>query len=455
MSKKDIKSKKNTFQIPVNTPNWKNEIRNAVNAGMEVEGLNEEQTEYINKCIADKKAKEEKIKAREEKKQSLLKKASEALKQKKLQILEVANALADRILCKAIEKEEREAEFAKRKEEIKKKVDKETIAKAEKKRERKTDLLNRSIPSKEAIAANKNRQNFLAKAHTQKREEIEKQLQAKIDYMKEEATKVEEKRNARKEKELKLASKRLEMHKAKKDGTFKLKHTTKEERIEAIKAEKAVGKAGYTQELKKQASEIEADRKGYMERVLKREESERQRLERIIEHRQARKDKEFSEKLKQQKITQRNLNRFIESEKNRLARKEEHRAKYLTGGGIAIPKVKNKIEVDKQRAEEYMNQTATKVDNKERYLIRIASTNNPSIITDSVGAFICKPEDLQKRLKEAHNHQMKDNPDTYVGIYAYSGIGKDQVCIAEMINDKFLEFEGKSTSRINAEAKAA
>ena len=50
---------------------------------------------------------------------------------------------------------------------------------------------------------------------------------------------------------------------------------------------------------------------------------------------------------------------------------------------------------------------------------------------------------------------MKDNPDTYVGIYAYSGMGKDQVCIAEMINDKFLEFEGKSTSRINAEAKAA
>ena len=146
-----------------------------------------------------------------------------------------------------------------------------------------------------------------------------------------------------------------------------------------------------------------------------------------------------------------NLKRFIESEKARLARKEEKRAKYLTTGGIKVPKVKSNVAVDKTRAEEYIKAAEAKMkDEKVRYLIRIASIASSEIISDSVCAFICKPEELNKRMKEAHNKRMKEEPDTYVGIYAYSGIGKDQKCVSEMLNDKF-----KDRSRLNPKSEAA
>ena len=146
-----------------------------------------------------------------------------------------------------------------------------------------------------------------------------------------------------------------------------------------------------------------------------------------------------------------NLKRFIESEKARLVRKEEKRAKYLTTGGIKVPKVKNNVAVDKTRAEEYIKAAEAKIkDEKVRYLIRIASIASSEIISDSVCAFICKPEELNKRMKEAHNKRMKEEPDTYVGIYAYSGIGKDQKCVSEMLNDKF-----KDRSRLNPKNEAA
>ena len=446
--KKDIKSQtidNSTKKYPVESKTWKSDVCQALKLGYKVEALNEEQAEYIKKIETKLAEKAAKTKVKEEMKQTLLKKMSDIMKAKKAAIVSAANDLADRIILRAIEKEEQKKKFDEADKKIKEKVKKDRMAIAEKKRERKAELRNKTIPSPEAIANAKKQQDFLAKAHAAKREEIEARLNKKEEFMDQSVEEWNKKREERIKHNTELALKRLH-HKE-----IKLKRTTKAERIEAIKAKKEAGKAAFNAEMKRQASEIAADRQGYANRVEKRRRTETERLARIAERRKLRKDKIFTEHLKQQKIQQLNLKRFIESEKARLARKEEKRAKYLTMGGIKVPKVKNNVAVDKTRAEEYIKVAETKMkDEKERYLIRIASIASSEIISDSVCAFICKPEELNKRMKEAHNKHMKEEPDTYVGIYAYSGIGKDQKCISEMLNDKF-----KDRSRLNPKSEAA
>lgn len=449
MKEKDIKSKTTDvkpMEIPVETKHWKSRMRFLVNLGTKINPLNEEQTEYLKKCETDEADKEAKAKLKEEAKQAMLKKMSDALKAKKAQILTAANDLADRIIIRTIEREEQEKKFEAIDKKNKEKAKKDRMEAAKIKRERKAELRNKTIPSPEAIERNKQQQNFLAKAHAEKRELIEARLNKKEEFMAQTAEEYEKKRQARIERDKTFALKRLH-HDEVKD---KIKHTTKAERIEAIKQKKEAGRAAFNAEMKRQASEIAADRRGYANRVEKRRRTETERLARIAERRKLRKDKIFTEHLKQQKIQQLNLKRFIESEKARLARKEEKRAKYLTTGGIKVPKVKNNVAVDKTRAEEYIKAAEAKMkDEKVRYLIRVASIASSEIISDSVCAFICKPEELNKRMKEAHNKRMKEEPDTYVGIYAYSGIGKDQKCISEMLNDKF-----KDRSRLNPKSEA-
>lgn len=446
--KKDIKSQtidNSTKKYPVESKTWKSDVYQALKLGYKVEALNEEQAEYIKKIETKLAEKAAKTKVKEEMKQTLLKKMSDIMKAKKAAIISAANDLADRIILRAIEKEEQKKKFDEADKKIKEKVKKDKMAIAEKKRKRKAELRNKTIPSPEAIANAKKQQDFLAKAHAAKREEIEARLSEKEEFMDQSVEEWSKKREERIKHNTKLALKRLH-HKE-----IKLKRTTKTERIEAIKAKKEAGKAAFNAEMKRQASEIAADRQGYANRVEKRRRTETERLARIAERRKLRKDKIFTEHLKQQKIQQLNLKRFIESEKARLARKEEKRAKYLTTGGIKVPKVKNNVAVDKTRAEEYIKVAETKIkDEKVRYLIRVASIASSEIISDSVCAFICKPEELNKRMKEAHNKHMKEEPDTYVGIYAYSGIGKDQKCISEMLNDKF-----KDRSRLNPKSEAA
>lgn len=446
--KKDIKSQtidNSTKKYPVESKTWKSDVYQALKLGYKVEALNEEQAEYIKKIETKLAEKAAKAKVKEEMKQTLLKKMSDIMKAKKAAIVSAANDLADRIILRAIEKEEQKKKFDEADKKIKEKVKKDKMAIAEKKRKRKTELRNKTIPSPEAIANAKKQQDFLAKAHAAKREEIEARLNKKEEFMDQSVEEWNKKREERIKHNTKLALKRLH-HKE-----IKLKRTTKAERIEAIKAKKEAGKAAFNAEMKRQASEIAADRQGYANRVEKRRRTETERLARIAERRKLRKDKIFTEHLKQQKIQQLNLKRFIESEKARLARKEEKRAKYLTTGGIKVPKVKNNVAVDKTRAEEYIKAAEAKIkDEKVRYLIRIASIASSEIISDSVCAFICKPEELNKRMKEAHNKRMKEEPDTYVGIYAYSGIGKDQKCVSEMLNDKF-----KDRSRLNPKSEAA
>lgn len=446
--KKDIKSQtidNSTKKYPVESKTWKSDVYQALKLGYKVEALNEEQAEYIKKIETKLAEKEAKAKVKEEVKQTLLKKMSDIMKAKKAAIVSAANDLADRIILRAIEKEEQKKKFDEADKKIKEKVKKDKMAIAEKKRKRKAELRNKTIPSPEAIANAKKQQDFLAKAHAAKRKEIEARLNEKEEFMDQSVEEWSKKREERIKHNTELALKRLH-HKE-----IKLKRTTKAERIEAIKAKKEAGKAAFNAEMKRQASEIAADRQGYANRVEKRRRTETERLARIAERRKLRKDKIFTEHLKQQKIQQLNLKRFIESEKARLARKEEKRAKYLTTGGIKVPKVKNNVAVDKTRAEEYIKAAEAKMkDEKVRYLIRIASIASSEIISDSVCAFICKPEELNKRMKEVHNKHMKEEPDTYVGIYAYSGIGKDQKCISEMLNDKF-----KDRSRLNPKSEAA
>lgn len=446
--KKDIKSQtidNSTKKYPVESKTWKSNVYQALKLGYKVEALNEEQAEYIKKIETKLAEKAAKAKVKEEMKQTLLKKMSDIMKAKKAAIVSAANDLADRIILRAIEKEEQKKKFDEADKKIKEKVKKDKMAIAEKKRERKAELHNKTIPSPEAIANAKKQQDFLAKAHAVKREEIEARIKEKEEFMDQSVEEWNKKREERIKHNTKLALKRLH-HKE-----IKLKRTTKAERIEAIKAKKEAGKAAFNAEMKRQASEIAADRQGYANRVEKRRRTETERLAMIAERRKLRKDKIFTEHLKQQKIQQLNLKRFIESEKARLARKEEKRAKYLTTGGIKVPKVKNNVAIDKTRAEEYIKVAETKMkDEKVRYLIRIASIASSEIISDSVCAFICKPEELNKRMKEAHNKHMKEEPDTYVGIYAYSGIGKDQKCVSEMLNDKF-----KDRSRLNPKSEAA
>lgn len=446
--KKDIKSQtidNSTKKYPVESKTWKSDVYQALKLGYKVEALNEEQAEYIKKIETKLAEKAAKAKVKEEMKQTLLKKMSDIMKAKKAAIVSAANDLADRIILRAIEKEEQKKKFNEADKKIKEKVKKDRMAIAEKKRKRKAELRNKTIPSPEAIANAKKQQDFLAKAHAAKREEIEARLDEKENFMNQSAEEWSKKHEERIKRNTELALKRLH-HKE-----IKLKRTTKAERIEAIKAKKEASKAAFNAEMKRQASEIAADRQGYANRVEKRRRTEIERLARIAERRKLRKDKIFTEHLKQQKIQQLNLKRFIESEKARLARKEEKRAKYLTTGGIKVPKVKNNVAVDKTRAEEYIKAVEAKMkDEKVRYLIRIASIASSEIISDSVCAFICKPEELNKRMKEAHNKHMKEEPDTYVGIYAYSGIGKDQKCVSEMLNDKF-----KDRSRLNPKSEAA
>lgn len=445
---KDIKSQtidNSTKKYPVESKTWKSDVYQALKLGYKVEALNEEQAEYIKKIETKLAEKAAKAKVKEEMKQTLLKKMSDIMKAKKAAIVSAANDLADRIILRAIEKEEQKKKFDEADKKIKEKVKKDKMAIAEKKRKRKAELRNKTIPSPEAIANAKKQQDFLAKAHAAKREEIEARLSEKEEFMDQSVEEWSKKREERIKHNTELALKRLH-HKE-----IKLKRTTKAERIEAIKAKKEAGKAAFNAEMKRQASEIAADRQGYANRVEKRRRTETERLAMIAERRKLRKDKIFTEHLKQQKIQQLNLKRFIESEKARLARKEEKRAKYLTTGGIKVPKVKNNVAVDKTRAEEYIKVAETKMKNeKVRYLIRIASIASSEIISDSICAFICKPEELNKRMKEAHNKHMKEEPDTYVGIYAYSGINKDQKCISEMLNDKF-----KDRSRLNPKSEAA
>ena len=407
--KKDIKSQKNSsYTLTVDDKNYKSEIRNAVKAGIQnivVKPQYEKYINYLQKCINDKKVKEE-LKA---KKEALVKEFAKKFEEKKKKLLEVANALADRIIEKEIIREEQKERFDKIDSEAKKIANKKLKEAAKAKRERKnaTRLINfnKTIPTKDDIEINKSKQDELEKAFAKATKDRKK------------------KRGARDSKQ----------------GWGK--RTTKQERIELAKKRKEEGKKAYLEEMNRQAKQIESDPAKYAENQKKREE-EKARIERIALNKVERRNKLFAEKLKTAKVKQRILDHFKASEERRRAKKEEKRAKYISKGGIKVNKTKVKVPIrpvtipsrEESKAKEYL------------YVIS-RLTDKDTIVDTKFMSITCLPTDLTKIVGSMHKKELNNNNDNYVGIFVYPQNDKTH-CIFEEISGSKLAINGKITSRI-------
>lgn len=353
-----------------------------------------------------------------EKELSLVEKA-ELLKNK---IVENANALADRILTKAIKKEESEQIWKSRKEELKAKYDKlrkdAAILKRKKKakirEERIKTLMNKTIPT-------------ITPELTKNQDKLEEEHKEKL-------LKKQEKRKER----LKIAAINKVHHKEKKV----IKHVTKEQKIAEIKEKKQQGYQNYKKELERQSSEIMADRQGYADRIKKREKSEAERLEMLAKRRIDRmKRLQIVELSHKQKMIN-DLKHFKEAQLARIKKKEEKRAKYLTKGGIKVPKVKNKVE-----ARSYDIRPIDKIEFNKYKIIISKLSDAKEIIDNEPFELTCLAKDLSKRMKDYHNVEMKKDKSTHVGIFAYD-INQSNYCVHEMINNDYLSINGVLTSRL-------
>ena len=414
--KKDIKSQKNSsYTLTVDDKNYKSEIRNAVKADIQnivVKPQYEKYINYLQKCINDKKVKEE-LKA---KKEALVKEFAKKFEEKKKKLLEVANALADRIIEKEIIREEQKERFDKIDSEAKKVANKKLKEAAKAKRERKNATrlknFNKTIPTKEDIEINKSKQDELEKAFAK-------------------ATKDRKKKQGARDS---------------KQGWGK--RTTKQERIELAKKRKEEGKKAYLEEMDRQAKYIESDPTKYAENQKKREE-EKARIERIALNKVERRNKLFAEKLKTAKVKQRILDHFKASEERRRAKKEEKRAKYISKGGIKVNKTKVKVPIrpvtipsrEESKAKEYL------------YVIS-RLTDKDTIVDTKFMSITCLPTDLTKIVGSMHKKELNNNNDNYVGIFVYPQNDKTH-CIFELISGNKLNINGKLTSRIAEQKKKA
>lgn len=369
-----------------------------------------------------------------EKSKSITDKAKEL----KERIIKNANDLADRILDRAIAREEAEKQWAEKKEELLKKAIELRKKAAQEKRDRRNNQrleINKTIPFchvgkfanpkditkyNDYIAAVRKRQEELAnkaKAESKKKEIVEKKYDKK-DTVKRTPT----------------------------------MRTTKDERIQAAIEKKIQGKVGYRKELQKQASEIEADPKGYQERQQKKQKSEQERLDMLAAKRKERLEKKIKNELTTKQLVLKQINDFKESQKKRLEKKDLKRAKYITKGGEKVNKFKIKTPL---RPSVIIEKKDTELNS---YNVVIARVTDKNTIIDSKPQVVkCKPNTLSNHIKEMHNTYMKDkNNENYVGTFVYP-IDQPDHCIFEMINSKKLNIEGKLTSRIASqrETKAA
>ena len=414
--KKDIKSQNNkSYRITVDDKNYKSEIRNAVKAGfknIDVVPKYEKFTNYLQKCIDDEKKKVEKAAERAK----ILEQFKKKFEEKKKKLLEIANALADRIIEKEIIREEQKERFDKIDAEAKKIANKKLKEAAKAKRERKNAnrlaLINKTIPTKEDIETNKVKQAELEKA--------------KKEYSKDR----KKKRGAQDNKQ----------------GWGK--RTTKEERIALAKKRKEEGKKAYLDEMKRQAKEIEKDPIKYAENQKKRED-EKKRIEQIALKKVERRNKLFAEKLKTAKIVQNILDHFKASEERRRAKKEEKRAKYLAKGGERVNKTKVKAPI---RPCEIPSRESTKV--KDYFYVMSHLTDKGNPIDTKPFKISCLSTDLTKIVGSMHKKELNNNSDIYVGIFVYPQDNKTR-CIYELINSSKLTINGKLTSRIAEQKNAA
>ena len=372
------------------------------------------------------------IKSVEKKKVSLVEKAKDLKKV----VLENATALADRILNKAIAREEQEKAWSKRKDELKKVMDDKRKQAAIAKRERKNKqrlLLNKTIPFAQ-----------IDKKDTEEKKENYKNFILSVEKNQKE---LEQKRVERIEKQKKKAKQKLHHKEAK-----ITKKTTKEERILAAIEKKKEGKAGYKKELQRQSSEILADREGYKDRQLEKQKKEAERLERLVARRKEKLAKSQIRELSFKEKIKKTLEHFKQAQLARDKKREEKRAKYLTKGGKEIPKVKNKVET---RVNDTSRLTKIKMPELSKYSVIVSNITTEGNILNTVPITICcKPNTLSDHLKNIHNKHMKLNPDSYVGTFAYREDNTEH-CIYEMINNKYLSIAGKLTSRIAQQRKSA
>lgn len=353
-------------------------------------------------------------------------------------IISNANALADRILDRAIAREEAEKQWAEKKEELLKKATELRKKAAQEKRDRRNNQrleINKTIPfchaGKFANPEDVTKYNDYIAAVRKQQEELANKV--KTESKKEET--VEKKHNKK--------------DTVKRTPTMR---TTKDERIQAAIEKKIQGKANYRKELQKQASEIEADPKGYQERQQKKQKSEQERLDMLAAKRKERLEKKIKNELTTKQLVLKQINDFKESQKKRLEKKDLKRAKYITKGGEKVNKFKIKAPL---RPSVIIEKKSTELNS---YNIVIARVTDKNTIIDSKPQVVkCKSNTLSNHIKDIHNTCMKDkNNENYVGTFVYP-IDQPDHCIFEMINSKKLNIEGKLTSRIASqrETKAA
>lgn len=362
-----------------------------------------------------------------------------ALKEK---IIANANALADRILSKAIAKEEQEKAWETRKEELKAEAAKKRKEAALKKREEKAKKLSQihsSIPTKDTSKKQKAIDKAIEEKHDEKM--IAKETKFEDFNPKRQKLTKEERIERNKKRTIKLIH-----HKEIKDKT---KHITKEEREKIAAEARKAGYLAYKAEMQKQASEIAADPKAYQARQEKRAKSEQERLNMLAEKRKARMDKLQQVELTQKQKTLKDLEHFKLAQERRNEKKLQRRQMYLSKDGIQLPKVKNKVEV-----RPIIEQPKKQDSSKHRYIVRTQYIDQPSLTGDRVGAIVCLPDKLKDIVKYSFNKMMEKESDKVVGYFIYDS-DNPEVCIMEMVNSKYREIDGVIITRLQKQDKTA
>jgi hypothetical protein len=333
-----------------------------------------------------------------------------ALKEK---IIANANALADRILSKAIAKEEQEKAWETRKEELKAEAAKKRKEAALKKREEKAKKLSQihsSIPTKDT---------------SKKQKAIDKAIEEKHDE--------------------KMIAKETKFE----DFNPKRQKLTKEEKEKIAAEARKAGYLAYKAKMQKQASEIAADPKAYQVRQEKRKKSEQERLNMLAEKRKARMDKLQRVELTQKQKTLKDLEHFKLAQERRNEKKLQRRQMYLSKGSVQLPKVKNKVEV-----RPIVEQPKKQDSSKHRYIVRTQYIDQPSLTGDRVGAIVCLPDKLKDIVKYSFNKMMEKESDKVVGYFIYDS-DNPEVCIMEMVNSKYREIDGVTITRLQKQDKTA
>lgn len=362
-----------------------------------------------------------------------------ALKEK---IIANANALADRILSKAIAKEEQEKAWETRKEELKAEAAKKRKEAALKKREEKAKKLSQihsSIPTKDTSKKQKAIDKVIEEKHDEKM--IAKETKFEDFNPKRQKLTKEERIERNKKRAIKLIH-----HKEIKDKT---KHITKEEKERIAAEARKAGYLAYKAEMQKQASEIAADPKAYQARQEKRKKSEQERLNMLAEKRKARMDKLQRVELTQKQKTLKDLEHFKLAQERRNEKKLQRRQMYLSKGDIQLPKVKNKVEV-----RPIIEQPKKQDSSKHRYIVRTQYIDQPSLTGDRVGAIVCLPDKLKDIVKYSFNKMMEKESDKVVGYFIYDS-DNPEVCIMEMVNSKYREIDGVTITRLQKQDKTA